>query len=216
MTGHSVHADRCTQPVRLHGQVDHLDQATGELLHRYSTATEPGRVLLMPCKTRRASRCPSCAETYRADTYQLIRAGLTGGKCVPATVAAHPCLFVTLTAPSFGAVHTRRDKNGRPLPCRPRRAGGTCPHGRPLACNERHHTDDPRIGTPICADCYDYTGAVLFNATAPELWRRFTINLRRTLARMAGMTQKEFAERARSPSPRSPSTKSAASSTSTP
>ncbi len=197
MTQHSIHADRCTQPVRLHGRVDRLDGATGELLHRYSTAREPGRVLLMPCKTRRASRCPSCAETYRADTYQLIRAGLTGGKGVPASVAAHPCLFVTLTAPSFGAVHSRREKNGRPLPCRPRRAGGTCPHGRPVACNERHHADDARIGAPICPDCHDYTGAVLFNATAPELWRRFTIGLRRVLARLTGITQKELREQAR-------------------
>jgi hypothetical protein len=197
MTGHNVHADRCTRPVRIHGHVDRLDHSTGELLHRYSTSREPGRVLLMPCKTRRASRCPSCAETYRADTYQLIRAGLTGGKGVPAAVAAHPCLFVTLTAPSFGAVHARREKNGRALPCRPRRAGGTCPHGKNLACNERHHADDSRTGEPICADCYDYTGAVLFNSVAPELWRRFTIGLRRTLAHMAGMTQKEFGDRVR-------------------
>jgi hypothetical protein len=196
VTPHS-RADRCTQPVLLRGRVDHLDGSTGEVIHRYTTVHEPGGVLRVACKTRRASRCPSCAETYRADTYQLIRAGLTGGKGVPATVAAHPCLFVTLTAPSFGAVHARREKNGRPLPCRPRRAGGTCPHGRPIACNESHHADDSRTGEPICPDCYDYTGAVLFNATAPELWRRFTISLRRTLARMVGMTQKEFHGRAR-------------------
>jgi hypothetical protein len=197
MTRPTPHTDRCTQPVRLHGHVDRLDGTTGEVLHRFTTAHEPGGVLRVPCKTRRASRCPSCAETYRADTYHLIRAGLTGGKGVPASVAAHPCLFVTLTAPSFGAVHTRREKHGRALPCRPRRAGGTCPHGRPVACNERHHADDSRIGAPVCTDCYDYTGAVLFNATAPELWRRFTIGLRRTLARMVGMTQKEFGDRAR-------------------
>jgi hypothetical protein len=196
MTQHS-HAVRCTQPVRLRGRVDHLDGSTGELIHRYTTVHEPGGVLRVACKTRRASRCPSCAETYRADTYQLIRAGLTGGKGVPNSVAAHPCLFVTLTAPSFGAVHARREKNGRLLPCRPRRAGGSCPHGRPVACNERHHSDDSRTSEPICPDCYDYAGAVLFNATAPELWRRFTIGLRRALARMAGMTQKEFGQRAR-------------------
>jgi hypothetical protein len=193
----TAHAERCAQPVQLRGRVDHLDGTTGEVLRRYTTAHEPGGVLRVACKTRRASRCPSCAETYRADTYQLIRAGLTGGKGVPATVAAHPCLFVTLTAPSFGPVHTRREKNGRVLPCRPRRAGGTCPHGRPVACNERHHAEDPRTGTPVCPDCYDHTGAVLFNAVAPELRRRFTIGLRRTLARITGMTQKEFGDRAR-------------------
>jgi hypothetical protein len=51
---------------------------------------------------RRASVCPPCAETYRADTYQLIRAGLVGGKGVPETVTGHPCVFATFTAPSFG------------------------------------------------------------------------------------------------------------------
>jgi hypothetical protein len=70
------------------------------------------RVLLIACKTRRASRCPPCAEVYRADTYQLSRAGLTGGKGVPETVADHPCVFTTLTAPSFGPVHVQREKDG--------------------------------------------------------------------------------------------------------
>jgi hypothetical protein len=195
--GISPSAERCAHPVRLYGRVDHLDRATGEVLHRYTTAGEPGGVLHVPCKTRRATRCQYCAEIYRADTYQLIRAGLTGGKGVPATVAAHPCLFVTLTAPSFGPVHARREKNGRVLPCRPRRDGGTCPHGANVGCGERHHADDPRVGEPICPDCYDYTGSVLFNATAPELWRRFTITLRRTLARLGGITQKDLKEQAR-------------------
>jgi replication initiator protein RepSA len=149
---------------------------------------EPGGVLPVACKTRRASRCPPCAEVYRADTYQLIRAGLSGGKGVPATVAQHPCVFATLTAPSFGPVHSRREKDGRLLRCRPRRRLRDCPHGNTLSCRQRHNRDDPLLGEPLCPDCYDYTGSVLFNACAPELWRRFTITLRRALARQAGMT----------------------------
>jgi acetyltransferase-like isoleucine patch superfamily enzyme len=35
-------------------------------------------------------------------------------------------------------------------------------------------------GKPMCPDCYDYTGHVLFNALGPELWRRFTIYLPRS------------------------------------
>ncbi len=103
------HPGGCLQPVLLRGRVDHIDGATGELLHRYTTVHEPGGVLPIACKTRCASRCPPCAEVYRADTYQLIRAGLTGGKGIPATVAQHPCVFATLTAPSFGPVHTHRE-----------------------------------------------------------------------------------------------------------
>jgi hypothetical protein len=185
------------QPVLIRGRVDHIDGTTGELLHRYTTVHEPGGVLPIACKTRRATRCPPCAETYRADTYQLIRAGLTGGKGIPATVAAHPAAFLTLTAPSFGPVHARRERNGRVLRCRPRRAPRPCPHGAPLACGQRHGRDDPLLGEPMCRSCYDYTGTVLFNACAPELWRRFTITLRRALARQAGLTAKALAAQMR-------------------
>ncbi len=66
------------QPVLIRGRVDHIDGTTGELLHRYTTVHEPGGVLPVACKTRRATRCPPCAEVYRADTYQLIRAGVPG------------------------------------------------------------------------------------------------------------------------------------------
>jgi hypothetical protein len=157
------------QPILLRGRVDHIDGTTGELLHRYTTVHEPGGVLAVACKTRRASRCQTCAEVYRADTYQLIRAGLSGGKGVPATVADHPCVFTTLTAPSFGSVHAYREKDGRVLRCRPRRRGQSCPHGRQMSCGEKHPRDDPRLGEPLCPDCYDYTGAVLFNAYASDL-----------------------------------------------
>jgi hypothetical protein len=191
------HAGGCIQPVLVRGRVDHIDGTTGELLHRYTSVHEPGGVLPIACKTRRASRCPPCAEVYRADTYQLIKAGLTGGKGIPDTVASHPCVFVTLTAPSFGPVHARREKDGRILRCHPRRGKPTCPHGNPLSCTEKHAPDDDRLGDPFCADCYDYTGSVLFNACAPELWRRSTITLRRTLARRTGMTNNALAAQLR-------------------
>jgi hypothetical protein len=185
LAGTVRHTGGCLQPVLLRGRADYIDGGTGELLHRYTTVHEPGGVLPIACKTRRASRCPPCAEVYRADTYQLIRAGLSGGKGIPATVADHPCVFVTLTAPSFGPVHSRREKDGRLLRCRPRRVSRTCPHGICMSCAEKHAPDDNRLGEPLCFECYDYTGSVLFNAYAPELWRRFTITLRRTLARQA-------------------------------
>jgi hypothetical protein len=190
-------AGGCIQPVLLRGRVDHIDGATGELLHRYSTVHEPGGVLPVACKTRRASRCPPCAEVYSADTYQLIRAGLSGGKGVPDTVATHPCVFTTLTAPSFGPVHLSREKDGQLQRCRPRRRVQICPHGRRMSCGDRHARDDDRLGEPLCPDCYHYTGSVLFNACAPELWRRFTITLRRTLARQAGLTNRAFAAQVR-------------------
>ena len=38
----------------------------------------------------------------------------------------------------------------------------------------------------MCGDCYDYQAAVLFNACAGDLWRRFTTYLPRHLARLVG------------------------------
>ncbi|SEG31393.1 hypothetical protein SAMN04489712_104355 [Thermomonospora echinospora] len=185
----------CAQPIFLTGTVDHVHTGTGEVLHHYSTDTEPDGALPVACKTRRATRCPACAEVYRADTYQLIRAGLAGGKGVPETVTAHPAAFVTLTAPSFGPVHARRERSGgRVERCHPRRDAKPCPHGVVASCGARHDRDDPKLGEPLCPDCYDYAGSVLFNALAPELWRRFTLALRRYLAKCAGLTQKELRE----------------------
>jgi hypothetical protein len=44
----------------------------------------------------------------------------------------------------------------------------------------------------MCPDCYDYTAAVLFNAYAGDLWRRFITDLPRHLARLSGITHKEL------------------------
>ncbi|WP_223168028.1 replication initiator [Nonomuraea sp. SYSU D8015] len=184
----------CRQPIHLRGKVEHYDRATGRLLHCYTTRHEPDGILRLPCKTRRASRCPACAEIYRADTYHLIRAGLIGGKGVPESVTAHPTLFVTLTAPSFGTAHSRCEKNGKVLPCHARRDAETCPHGRVMSCTVKHRLEDPHLGEPLCPDCYDYTGSVLFNALAPLLWKRFADSLRRRLAKLGGLTLKDLRE----------------------
>ena len=179
-------AGGCIRPIRLRGTIRDLDPATGEILRTLDTAALPDHVLYTPCGDRRASVCPACAETYRRDTYQLIRAGLTGGKGVPDTVTSHPCVFATFTAPSFGPVHTRKvQADGRIARCRPRRKAPACPHGRRLSCALRHKENDPCLGRPLCPDCYDYDGAVVWNAHASELWRRTTIAIRRQLARTA-------------------------------
>jgi hypothetical protein len=176
-------AGYCHHPIRLAGRVEHADRTTGEVRTVYDSEREPDGVLLKACGTRRESRCPSCAATYRADAYQLLAAGLKGGKGVPETVAAHPRLFVTFTAPSFGRVHTREAKGRLVLPCHPHRQGARCPHGIRDGCWHRHAEDDPRLGEPLCPSCYDAEAQVLWNALAPELWRRTTIALHRALAR---------------------------------
>jgi hypothetical protein len=142
--------------------------------------------VLTRCNNRRAVACPSCSDLYARDTWQLVHAGLHGGHHdMPSTVAEHPQVFVTLTAPSFGAVHTtgddRHGKHGRRCHDPGRHGLSRCRHGKPLWCATIHGDDDARVGQPLCDDCYDYTGHVLFAWHAPELWRRFTISLRRLL-----------------------------------
>jgi hypothetical protein len=190
----------CAHPVRLHGRVDAIDRVTGERAGLYDTATEPGGVLRIPCGNRREEVCGPCSQRYRGDARQIIRSGLTGGKGISEAVSTHPCVFATLTAPGFGPVHAiRAGGRGRRSVCRPGHDAHQrrCLHGHDLSCPRHHHEDDPRLGTPMCPDCYDYTGHVLFNALAPELWRRFVIYLPRQLARLAGITQRQLAREVR-------------------
>lgn len=173
----------CSRPVRLRGRIVRGGHEV------YSTDREPDGVLLKRCGNRRAAVCPSCSREYAADMWQLLYAGAAGGrKGVPETVRAHPLVFATLTAPGFGPVHGVRSGGGTAR-CRPPRGRPTvCRHGRPQWCSAVHQDGDPRLGEPLCGDCYDYVGHVAFNWYAPELWRRFTIALRRVLARRLGLT----------------------------
>jgi hypothetical protein len=158
----------CARPVHLLG----VDRGGGLLR------------VLGRCKNRRASVCPSCSQLYAADTWQLIHAGIAGGHHgIPEAVASHPAVFVTLTAPSFGPVHSvHENATGKARKCHPGNTFRRCPHGRPLWCGAVHDAGDARMGEPLCPQCYDYGAHVLFTWWAPELWRRFTIALRRKVS----------------------------------
>jgi hypothetical protein len=156
----------CLQPVRLSGRWEVRHAATGALV-----ASRQGRVWAA-CGTRRAAVCPTCADRYAADAWHLIHAGLSGGKGVPDTVARSPRLFVTLTAPSFGPVHSR-------------------PGRRPCPCGRWHPEGHRLLGSPVDPASYDYVGAVLWQAHSGHLWHRFTIALRRAVAAAGGLTVRE-------------------------
>lgn len=168
----------CTRPVHLTGNWQLTDKTTGDVL-----AQKSGHIQ-SPCGNRRESICPACSDRYAADAFHLLRSGLSGGsKGVPETVADTPRLFVTLTAPSFGPVHNRRThRTGKRLPCR---------------CGRYHHEYDLKLGQPVDPGSYDYTGHVLWQAHASALWHRFTVALRRNLARAAGIRVRELGQHAR-------------------
>jgi hypothetical protein len=174
----------CIHPVRLDGHRTEYDVDTrtgeiGHVLHHLDAATLPAGSLLVRCNNRRATRCAACAETYRRDTFHLITSGLRGGKGTPERVSTHPRVFATFTAPGFGPVHNRRTD------------------GRPCRCGTHHDQDDDALGTPLDADTYDYEAAVLWNAHAGALWRRFSIYLSREVAKRVGLTQRTFPDHAR-------------------
>jgi hypothetical protein len=167
----------CAAPIHLSGSTRVLDRDGAVLIER-------GGEILAPCGNRRESVCPACSDRYAGDAFHLIRAGLAGdSKGVPAAVTGKPRAFLTLTAPSFGPVHTRRTGlRGQIVPC---------------GCGVRHHPDDPRLGNPLDPDTYDYVGAVLWQAHAGALWHRFTIALRRALATALGIPARAFRDHAR-------------------
>ena len=158
------------------------------------STSEPDGITYLRCGNRRRTVCESCSHQYQGDVYHVIMAGAAGGmKDVPETIAQHPLVFATLTAPSFGLVHAAK-KPGQPgtRRCRPRSGSRSeavsarppvvvhgCPWSRRSA----------QVGQPLCVDCYDYAGHLVWQWYAPELWRRFTIHLSRALAHHLGISE---------------------------
>jgi hypothetical protein len=164
----------CRHPVRLRGVVRRGDEVV------YSTTDEPDRALMVRCGNRREACCAACSREYRGDMWQLVYAGMAGGrKGVPEQVAEHPQVFASLTAPSFGAVHGRPDDD------------------RPCRCGRHHAPEDRQLGAPLDPATYDYEGAVQWNWHAPALWNRFTIELARALAAQAGLSERAWRQRVR-------------------
>ncbi|TCN41022.1 hypothetical protein EV644_105308 [Kribbella orskensis] len=174
---HTASAAGCSRPIQLRGESHIVSERTGRIISTRHTDQMPDGVIYKACGNRRAAVCPSCAGTYRGDTYQLVLAGLTGGKGIPTTVQQHPCAFVTFTAPSFGPVHSARKTRGhdgqlRNQICRPRRKPDPCPHGIDQRCTQIHRDGEKILGTPLCLDCYDHDHQVVWNVLSGELWRR--------------------------------------------
>ena len=159
----------CVNPIRLRGYYQRVDASTGEVLALLGSTAAPRGIVLVACKDRRASCCPTCARLYERDAYHLIASGLRGGKTVPATVGTHPAVMLTLTAPSFGAVHGIRER------------------GQPCKCGRHHQADDPHIGAAIDPATYRYTEQAVWNHYAPELWRRTVKAIRQGVASALGV-----------------------------
>ncbi len=169
----------CVNPIRLRGFYQEVAADTGEVLALFGSSETADGILLVSCKDRRATCCGPCSRLYERDAYHLIAAGLRGGKGVPARVSEHPVLMLTLTAPSFGAVHGNRDR------------------GQPCTCGRRHDPDDLQIGEPIDPARYRYADQVIWNHYVPELWKRTVRAIRRGLADALGVPRSKLSDVAR-------------------
>ena len=173
-----VRAGSCSHPVRLVGHSVNL--VTGEWAERQ---------FKIACKDRRAKVCLACSERYETDAWIIAASGVNGGKGVPATVAYSPRLFVTVTAPSFGAVHTRGSAGGC-VATRPGRAS-QCAHGMPTSCEVVHEVTDTQLGHPLCSACFDATGAILWNAQSTRLWSETIRRARQNLMHELGTSRRK-------------------------
>ena len=102
-------------------------------------------------------------------------------------------MFATLTAPSFGLVHGTR--GGRT--CRPFTAKGqdrTCEHGRATVCHATARRRGRAARAAAVPGLLRLPSHLVWQWWAPELWRRFTIDLRRALARHLGVPESRLAE----------------------
>ncbi len=140
---------------------DALDREAESVLSRRCSRpfeVQPG--LFLRCRSRVKSKCPSCSELYRGDWAAIARSGVFDGP-----VENFQFYLLTLTAPSFGRVHTV-----------PRSADA---RARACGCGATHTENDGGLrGVPLDSASYDYAGQVAWNRDSGILWDRTRRRLR--------------------------------------
>lgn len=135
-----------------------------------------GRVTKAPCGSRWEERCASCSETYAKRSHLCIASGMKD-------LEQGAFLFLlTLTAPSFGHVHTPAWKPGQPKPKLNK-------HLVRCRCRVWHNPETREakrvLGAPIDYKSYDYRGAALWNQAAGRLFSSLMRKLRHKLEGLA-------------------------------
>lgn len=142
----------CQRPVRIDG----VNSQTGEVIE-----------LEMRCNTRKARVCPSCSALYRGDIKAIMREGIRTAQEQDDAV-----VFLTMTAPSFGATHYVPPMPPPRLSSR-RRAQWSRRYQRRCSCGAQHAPGERRyLGVPAMPGTYDYGAQVRWNLAAGRLWSR--------------------------------------------
>ena len=140
----------CERPLAIHGKV--ISAETGEL---FGTET-----LEMACNSAFWSVCRSCSVRHGQSAWLIGKSGISGldSESFDAPVPIDQYFgFLTLTAPSFGRVHTK----------------GRC------SCGKHHSEHADVLHLPLNYDDYDIDGAATFNLVATRLLNRTKTKLRR-------------------------------------
>lgn len=136
--------------------------------HCVAPRKDPDSGHLIRCGSRIGAVCPSCSALYRGDWARIVRSGMVDEE--GRLVRGYRFLLVTLTAPSFGRVHSRIiGEEGLPKVC------------APGACHRRHGKHDPQVGAPLDSVAYDFAGQMTFNQAMPRLFVNTVARWRRSL-----------------------------------
>ncbi|WP_374761873.1 replication initiator [Nesterenkonia aerolata] len=125
-----------------------------------------GEVVKVRCGRRRTADCVSCSALYSGDAAAILRSGALDVD--PGAVV----VMLTLTAPSFGRVHSVP----RGVDPRYGRRSGSI---RRCACGEYHEPGSSLAGVPLHPEAYEYAGQADWNAAFGQLWNRTATRLSR-------------------------------------
>ena len=129
------------------------------------------------CGSRIKSRCPACAELYRGDWAAIARSGVFDGP-----VQDFRFYLLTLTAPSFGAVH------------RVPRSGTSRVHV--CGCGATHTALEGGLrGVPLDPASYDYAAQVAWSRDSGVLWDRTRRRMRDRWESLEYFIVREWQER---------------------
>lgn len=140
-----VRVGPCSRPVRVVGK--------------------DGQVQYVRCGSRRKKQCESCSHLAQGDYRRLLKAGYEE---LGSSIDEYAFYLLTLTAPSFGAVH-RVPKHGRSeVRCR---------------CGKFHRADidGPLRGVAVDLDSYRFDAAVQWNHNVGRLWNATNTRLKKRL-----------------------------------
>lgn len=130
--------------------------------------------MLVRCWSRDFAACPSCADLNLLYTKKLIGAGFENNE-------GSKFYFLTLTAPSFGKVHTVPHSASDKL--------------RTCSCGAVHEYGSGLAGVPIDGERYRYRDAVVWNRNSSELFRRSMKYLNDSLDDFAWCSVREYQRR---------------------